>query len=577
MDFRNLLNGVLSSHIGNLADSQWADMIAGKKKPNDPPIMSLTPGQQAMVDTHTGMAETQNGRIGTTTAPPMTVAPLPVGDAPEADDANPGGGKSKTKALASGLGGVSKVLNAPGSPITPVQMGNSSQYQNAINQAINSAPLPMMQGGGVIPVGGAAYVGDGGDGSGTELVENTPQGAQVIPLAQQANQPIQPNPQAQALVNGQPTADNQGGQAVAPTVATPQTLGQSNPVSSVASQPITPAAQAAQPTQPAVAMSPLDRQIADLQQQQIDRMQKLKPSSKWADLGARLVQGADNYFNPRNAQPIQSLDAIRYNRQVAPVQQKLAGLQAQKMAAARAVYESSQAKRNQSYSDYLEGRNQTTLDAAGIKDAGLTQRSQARDIMQQYNHMPTFDATDPDNADFVAAAKAAHVAVPSKSGKTSYKYITDEKTGKTYVDISDQSGTRHLQEVTNDDGTPFSATTKSMMTASDKAEQRDLQEKLANQSNITKVKVAEIGAGSRRDVANINQSGAGDRQRASQTFQIGQAANHSADQARQTLAAIDNADKNPRTGHTYTDAERQAAKDTYLKSLKPEVRKQLQQ
>lgn len=145
------------------------------------------------------------------------------------------------------------------------------------------------------------------------------------------------------------------------------------------------------------------------------------------------------------------------------------------------------------------------------KDIDTSAERKRRDVISQYNKLPAFDPNDADNADFVAAAKEAGVPVPAKTAKSHTHYITDAKTGKTYADIADEAGNRKLVQLTNDDGTDFSVTTPQMMTTTDKKEQRDLQERIANAGNVTKVKVAEIGAGSREAVANTNQAGALER------------------------------------------------------------------
>jgi hypothetical protein len=61
---------------------------------------------------------------------------------------------------------------------------------------------------------------------------------------------------------------------------------------------------------------------------------------------------------------------------------------------------------------------------------GQNLRSVRRDLIQQYNHLPAFDPTDPDNADFVSAARQAGLTLPPKDAKSSIKYITDQKTGE---------------------------------------------------------------------------------------------------------------------------------------------------
>jgi hypothetical protein len=104
-----------------------------------------------------------------------------------------------------------------------------------------------------------------------------------------------------------------------------------------------------------------------------------------------------------------------------------------------------------------------------------------------------------------------------------------------------------------------------MMTAADRAAQRDLQERLAKQTNITRVKVAEIGARSRQAVADTNQAGA--------TARMGMT---NARQAAATLAAIPNRMK-PTLGEdpkTFQERVKKAQSD-YVNALDPEIQKQL--
>lgn len=178
------------------------------------------------------------------------------------------------------------------------------------------------------------------------------------------------------------------------------------------------------------------------------------------------------------------------------------------------------------------------------------------EILRQYEHLPEFRNDDPDNADIIAAAKDVGLALPDKDAKHQFKYIVNAATGQTYVDVADATGNRHLQALVNDDGTPFTATTPQMMTATDKKAQRELQERIAKDRNITSVKVAELNAGSREKVAGINQSGAS-----------GRTAQTQAVQAAKVLAALE------ATAPPGSKPEAiQQKKSQYLNSLPPEVR-----
>jgi len=74
-----------------------------------------------------------------------------------------------------------------------------------------------------------------------------------------------------------------------------------------------------------------------------------------------------------------------------------------------------------------------------------------------------------------------------------------------YTVSKDEAGNVEIHKALKDDNTPWIVTTGPMLKSEDQAKQRDLQQKIADNRNITAVRVADIGAKKGVDVANINQ------------------------------------------------------------------------
>lgn len=270
----------------------------------------------------------------------------------------------------------------------------------------------------------------------------------------------------------------------------------------------------------------------------------------WKDILVAAAQTANNFFNPQQSKPVKLWGAMKHDKAVQEAGADLAPLEA--------LY----GKERQREAQDRQWANMERDDARAVaKDAGMTAAKKRADIIRQLNNLPEFDPADPDNTEMVAAMHDAGLPVVPKTAKTSFKYLTDAKTGKTFVDVSDAAGNRHLQEVVNDDGTPFAVTTPQMMTAADRKEQRELQERLAKERNITQIKVADIGARSRADVAGITTGAATTRADA-----------HSADEAAKVLAAIRlNAPKGS------TEEQIVQRQQQYLQTLRPEIRSKIPQ
>lgn len=219
--------------------------------------------------------------------------------------------------------------------------------------------------------------------------------------------------------------------------------------------------------------------------------------------------------------------------------------------------------------DYYLGRNpiaQNRIDEQSTHNQLIDTAKKRSDLMRMYNALPEFDPSDPDNAQMVAALKDAGLPALPKTAATKYKYITDAGTGKVYVDQSDKAGNRSLTQLTNDDGSDLQVTTPQMMTADEKKQQNDLRERLAKQGNVTRVKVAQIYAGSRENVANINQQGSNARNLV-----------NSSQKAAQVLAAIDNGPPLKGEKPEQTAIRKQQARANFIKSLDPEIQKQFPQ
>ena len=191
------------------------------------------------------------------------------------------------------------------------------------------------------------------------------------------------------------------------------------------------------------------------------------------------------------------------------------------------------------------------LNAASLRNQReqKTLAQERADVLKIVNASPDFDPTDPENAELVVAMQKVGLPIAPRNAKSKVKYITDAKTGQVYADIFDEAGGRKLVRLMNDDDTPFTATTPQMMTAADRAEQRKLQKEIAENRNLTSIKVAQIGADSRANVANINQGGATARTELKTIYE-----------AKMALVAIDAAVKPAELTDAQWDERKKAAK-----------------
>ncbi|MCA1623675.1 MAG: hypothetical protein LC778_07705, partial [Acidobacteria bacterium] len=148
------------------------------------------------------------------------------------------------------------------------------------------------------------------------------------------------------------------------------------------------------------------------------------------------------------------------------------------------------------------------------------QQHRARVVASIYNKMQDFDPSDPENTDIVEQMEFLGLPVFKKEANQQIKYVQDEESGEMFVLSTDkQTGeTQAAQIVSN--GSPLKLTTKTAVGVRVKDLDRTSREKIATARNRTTIDAAKIGAGSRLEVAKINQQGANSRNEADNQVKI---------------------------------------------------------
>ncbi len=302
MDFANLFGSLLTGSSQSDA-SPWGDMMVGRRKPNQPPTQQLLPSEQGVADMHEGMAGAHEA--------------IHSADAMGASDE---GGVTAAQGIGSALKGLGKSLSGNSAPIQPMQMyGRNPLAEQLANSG--GRPLVKMYGqGGRLQPGILNLVGDK-NGQFIPGVTEGIVGNQVIPSdqtqqllqdkgsqEQRLGSPVPENPVTTPMPNGVQQTENASYQ-----------LSPDNPTGEVGST---------SPGQQSLLNQQVGASTADteegLQAQLLDKM-TIKPSP-WKDLGAGLVQAADNFFNHKN-EPIKSYGEIKRDREIKPILGKLGVMQ----------------------------------------------------------------------------------------------------------------------------------------------------------------------------------------------------------------------------------------------------------
>lgn len=236
--------------------------------------------------------------------------------------------------------------------------------------------------------------------------------------------------------------------------------------------------------------------------------------------------------------------------------QKLPLLQQQAKLAGEELDATAKRDLTKAQSDYYSGRNDVTQKA-------IEQRAnvaEMNNLTRQYNAAPSYSESDLDDKAFGDRfEKVYHYRPLEKNADTKSEQLINQSDGQVYIIQTDKQGGQKVLKLTLEDGSPFTIQTKEQLTSADKAKQRELQKLIADNRNVTSVNVANINAGSRRDVAGINQAGA-----------TGRADMKSATDAAKVIAAIrQNAPKGA------TPEQIQQKVDAYLQSLPADVRSKL--
>lgn len=262
-------------------------------------------------------------------------------------------------------------------------------------------------------------------------------------------------------------------------------------------------AETPQPVQPIIQpepLSPIDKARQDYETAVQTPAQKQSPAKQALFLA---LQAIGNIATGQH-QPIQLLGNAKKQYAVNQAKGVLEPLQQQ---------DALQQQRELRQEQILATRQKPILEREKIQSrAEIAERN---NLMRQYNAIPNYDENDADDRAFGDAFQQAFgYRPPSKNAKTKSQQLVDNSTGQVYLIQTDEQGKEKVVRLLKDDGSPMIVQSNQMLTSADKQEQRKLQEKLQDSRNVTSIKVAEITANNRVQVANINQTGANQRNEA---------------------------------------------------------------
>lgn len=503
MNFQNLLL--------NLAKGDEPDLTSlVTKRKNGPPVQQLLPSEQALTDMHAG-ADLAHG----------------------ASEHQSSGGAGKA-ALGGALQGLQNITQPTNFAPEPFTQGNPLR-ERAIGLATQGIDdYRGLQYGGEVQDGETVTVGEDGE----ETVKKTPDGrVLVFPNAADAH------PRGGGYTTPQgPVSMDTPEQSTEDDDIVGNTAGWGSPPAK------------------SLIQRDIDLTPPSLNQQLQDAM-VIKKGSAWKNFGAALIQGVDNSLNHKN-NPVRSYDEIKRDRKVAALLPRIQ-LQNQQAKMEQDSLDNAATRRlkeaQAGYYDQRPGIEQNKVDAR-------TTASSKNNLTRQYNSLPSYSENDPDDQAFGDVfAKEFGYRPLEKNAETKSEQLTDQRNGQVYIIQTDKQGGRKIIKLTKDDDTPFTIETKEQLASGDKAKQRELQKLIADGRNVTAVRAAEINAGSRKDVANINQAGATAR-----------LVMKNPQQATLTLAAIPNHVK-PIKGEspdTYKQRQRDAQK-AFWNSLSDELKQQI--
>lgn len=238
------------------------------------------------------------------------------------------------------------------------------------------------------------------------------------------------------------------------------------------------------------------------------------------------LQGSSKIFG-NDQTPIQFLGNARHNRRVQEAAEQLAPLQAlqDKKTSTERQQTDWEVKHRKDVADaaYAEKRPDFELAKIDQKGKEIDSRDAAnkmRVVSSLVNKMPDFDPDDPDNEDVVNQLRELRLPVFKKEANRQIKYVQDEESGEMFVvSTNKQTGETQAQQIASG-GQPLKLTTKSVIGMRIKDLDRKSQESIAVARNKTTIDAANINAGSRINVANINQKGATERNDATNKVRV---------------------------------------------------------
>jgi hypothetical protein len=256
-------------------------------------------------------------------------------------------------------------------------------------------------------------------------------------------------------------------------------------------------------------MPTLDDRVTTAENAYTSAINERPQHSKWyKNAGIIAAQIVSNMFNPQNQVPIQSWGQQKKQNHIKSALETLQPLEQLQKVQQDKAYRKAQTADLLAKPVDRDAARQQKADAADARAKGATQSN----LTRQYNGLPSYSEADPDDKVFGDAFEQTFGFRPlEKNADTKSEQIADQKTGQVYLIQTDKQGRSKVVKLMIDDETPFTIETKEQLASGDKAAQRKLQSLIADNRNVTSLKVAQINAGSRKEVANINQGGATSR------------------------------------------------------------------
>lgn len=231
-------------------------------------------------------------------------------------------------------------------------------------------------------------------------------------------------------------------------------------------------------------------QIAE-QQERVRSLeeQPIAKQSLWKDIGAKLIQGADAFFNGNRA-PIVGYGRLKRDYAVNQEKGKLASLIQQgkyedesDLTRARTQTIFNDDRRQAESAKALEQYRLDTVAQREAQRKSVERNTKMRTVASMLNKMPSFDPTDPRMESMTKALGDIELPVTPRDAKKNVKPIQDAETGAWTLVLTDPvNGQQEVRPILTKDGQQL-VTTSTAKVAADAADDR-LDKSLAHREKM---------------------------------------------------------------------------------------------